>query len=226
MIIPVLTFDQAEHLALKIAIEHREQEPKAMTTRWWDFRLYHPVQTTYLFAAMFDSMHKRWWHSFIETREAHKATTFECQDIFESRDMTSVWLARQSADLMGIPYDFVMNFAFNRAYERQFKAPMRPNQMYGEEFERDLLAAWLEHFSRVFVLPVTPQFKHVNYRHQPLQNEFRLWMIARVEARQRPWHRLLARLVQDGYMTEQMVEATWGKELLGQTQGYLAMLRD
>lgn len=225
MIIPVLTYAQAEHLALGIAEEYREADLVAINARWWDFRLYHPTQTTYVFAALFNKMHKQWWHAFIETRDAHKACAFDNVDIFKSRDLTSVWLARQSADLLGVPYDFVMQFAFNRALERQFRAPMRPNQMYGEEFEHDLSAAWQTYLTTNFPLPTTPYFKHANFAHARLQLDFRVWLLARIEARAAPRHRLLARLVQDGYMGEQQIEATWGKDVLGETLGYLAMLR-
>lgn len=222
--IPTLTTLQADELAMRLAREHRARELEAMQVRWWDYRLMHPTTSTYVFAKAYVEATETWWRRHIDDRTPEKARAFECQDIFNSRDLTAVWLARQSADLMGLPYDFVMEFALARSLKREFRHLMRPNQFYGEEFETDIKAAWDEECLRGLRTSSLQFYKATYYRLHKMQDEYRAWIIDQVKRRPPPHYRLLARLFISGDVDEDMVRLHFSDVEVRQMQATLVLL--
>lgn len=215
---------ELDHRALKIDREHRLIEPVTVGTRWWDYRLEHPTLSTYRYAYAYLEAHRNWWRQYIDCDRADEQTLWK-GDLFNSRDIVSFWLARQFADRLGMPYSFVLEFASARAYGQQMRCIPRPNQLYTEEFEIDLQAAWTSDLETRFRLPTIQYYKVENYCHSRAQDEFRAWLILRIHTRQHPRHRLIARLLSEGWISPAMVEAEWGSEVLGQACVYAESLR-
>ena len=215
-----LTPAECDALALTVHQDHREQELAAMQARWWDYRLLHPTVATYLFAEYYRQSCKTWHERWVDLDTAADARAFTPDDIFKSRDLTSMWLARQGVDLMGVPYDFAIEFGMRRSYNRAFPAMLRPNQMHGEEFELDLRDAWQAECTRAIRTARVDYFLAKNFKARPMQVAYREWLIEQVERRPAPRYRLLARLINEQALTEASVGAAFGEAELAQAQRY------
>jgi len=134
--------NELELLALSIDPAHRADTPELMVTRWHDYRHLHPVQATYLFAELYKIQTHKFAESFVDIETADDARAFTPDDIFKSRDLTAMWLARGVADKVGCPYTVLLAFMQQRALERTFQRFPRPNQMYGDDVELDLKDLW------------------------------------------------------------------------------------
>lgn len=222
--IPKLTMAEMDRLALSVAVEHRSAEVDVIRTRWWDYRLSHPTQTTYEWAEHYKAACREWRIRFIDDRTRERFKAFDHEDIFKARDLTAVWLARQSADRMGIPYDVMMEFGLQRSLKREFRHLMRPNQFYGEEFEIDLKAYWDDLCKRQLRTSTHPFFKAENFKFHPFQLEYRDWLLAQVKSRQAPHHRLLARLYVEGAVDTDMIRGAFSDEEVGRVEHAVKLL--
>lgn len=207
-----LSHKEADALALRVPVEFRREEVSLIPTRWWDYRLLHPTNATYLFAQHYEDAHRAWWHRHIDVDKAAKQKLWHV-DLFEHRDLVAIWQARQAADRLALPYKFTCAFALERSLQRQFRHLIRPNQMYGEEYEYDLLAAWKDANQRGLVLPDSDFYKVAHYSNHPFQNEYRTMLIQAVNDRPAPRYRLLARLLVEGRISESMIDVHWPGEL-------------
>lgn len=215
----------ADILSLRVAPEHKENELAAMQARWWDYRVLHPTESTYLFAHHYREACVEWHRRYIDEASAREeAKFFTPEDIFFSRDLTSMWNARKAADLVGVPYPFVMEFASDRALTRGFSRMLRPNQFYGEEFELDLADAWALENERSLRTAVHPRFKASNFTGRPLQIEYRAWLISKVQQRVAPRYRLIARLLHTDDLKLDWLADHFTHAELEQALAYLALL--
>lgn len=137
-----LTRNELELKGLLIDPGHRSDLPDLMRSRWFEYWALHPVAATYLFASLYREQVREFAECFVDIDTAEAAKAFTPDDIFKSRDMTSMWLARSAADRVGAPYGVMLAFAQKRALDRTFQRFPRPNQLYGEEFELDLADHW------------------------------------------------------------------------------------
>lgn len=197
---------------LKIDPAHRANEPALMTRRWFDYRDMHPVLATYLYAHHYKEQTARYYEAMVDIRTPERARAFTPDDIFMSRDLTSMWLARASADRLSLPYPFVMRFAQARFFERAQRQFPRPNQLYGEEFEVDLLAAWKEQIGRQLTYASSPRYKAHNWCGQLAQAQHVRFVVEQVKARPAPRHRLIARLMAEDVLSYQQAASNFGAQ--------------
>lgn len=134
--------EQLEAIGLQVDPAHRVDLPDLMRSRWFAYWGLHPVQATYLFASLYKAQIKTFAECFVDIETAQDARAFVPDDIFKSRDLTGMWLARSTADRVGCPYETLLRFAQRRALDRTFQRFPRPNQLYGEDFELDLADEW------------------------------------------------------------------------------------
>lgn len=207
-----LSHKDADALALRVPVEFRREEVALIPSRWWDYRLMHPTHATYLFAQYYENAHRTWWHRYIDCEKADAQKLWHL-DLFQHRDLVAVWQARQAADRLALPYPFTCEFALNRSLQRQFRHILRPNQMYGEEYEVDLLAAWQDANVRGLVLPDSDFYRVAQYSNHPYQNEFRRSLVKTINERAAPRYRVLARLMLEDRITDAMVAHHWPEEL-------------
>lgn len=182
-----LTDDDCELLALtQIHHSHLEQEAQAMQNKWFDYRLMPHVKATYLFAREFNIAYQRF---FAETRDKETAKMIRginTDDVFKSRDKTTIHLARQAFDLIGVRYNFGLAFAMRRFLERGWRSMPRPNQLYGDELLADLADAWAEECKVRLQIPKNPYFLAENYEGSRIQNEYNEWLVGQIKMRQNP----------------------------------------
>lgn len=220
-----LTFDQAEDRGMLIHPVHREGEATLMKRRWFDYRKMHPVIATYCYAHYYKRQTQAFYAKCVDTRTAEEVIAFTPDDIFSSRDLTSMWLARRAADQYCIPYPFVLNFAQERFLSRAQRTFPRPNQLYGEEFEQDLLSAWKEQLARQITYSSSPFFKHSAWSNSADQRAHKVFVLAQVAQRPAPRYRLLARLLIEDILSVEEVEQRFGSTEATQALTYAQKLR-
>jgi hypothetical protein len=220
-----MNMTDADMHALRVAPEHRKEEVALIRSRWWDYRMQHPTVTTYHFADVYLGAHREWWRRFIDESKSADRVLWLTGDIFREKDLTAVWLARQAADRHGMPYEFVCEFALKRSLAREFRHLMRPNQLYGEEFEMDLLTLWTDHQQTQMPMPQAPFFMTSWYSGHSVQKEFRQWLVGRVNSRSKPRYRMLARLMNLDLVDQAMLVENWPAEAV-QATSYQRLLSE
>ena len=165
----------------------RDEEAELRTTRWFDYRTMTPTEATYLFAAEYR-------HAYIEafkrTRDIERAETvnpFTPEDIFDSRELTVMWQARQAADSIGCKYDFFLRFAFLRFEHRGWRFFPRANHLSSEELVLDARDAWKTVCRASLQVAVSPMYKSGAFDQLPEQNEYYTWLCDQVKQREHPY---------------------------------------
>lgn len=195
-----LDLGKLELRSIKVDAVHRMDEASLIKTRWFDYSRLHPAQATYLYADLYKKQTKIFCESYIDIHSAAEARAFVPDDIFMSRDMTSMWLARGAADALGAPYGFVLQFAQARALDRTFKCFPRPNQLYGEEFEIDLAVAWRERLAMTLTFSKKARFQVANYVGSVIQKRHIEFVVDQIKKRPKPHHNLIARTFVEGIL--------------------------
>lgn len=215
---------QLELRALKIDPMHRTNEAALISSRWFDYAPLLPAQATCLFAHHYKAQVKRWCEAHVDIHSAKDARAFTPDDIFMSRDMTAMWLARQVPDALGIPYDFSLRFANERALNRLFSRFPRPNQLYGEEFELDLRDAWKAYLAYTLRFSNLPQFKASAFTGSINQRRHLAFVLEQVASRPLPHHNLLGRMFNENVLSPQLVANTFDSRVIAQATEVAAML--
>lgn len=210
---------------MKIAPEHRVGEAALMRSRWFDYRDMHPVSATYLFAHYYKQQTLKFYEQSIDFRTLEDVRAFAPDDIFMSRDLTSMWLARRFADEHGIPYPFLMRFAHERYFNRAQRQFPRPNQLYGEEMEIDTLAAWKEQLSRQLTYSRLPKFTMSEWRGTKDQAQHVRFVEAQIKSRPAPRYRLLARMLQEDILSLPIIQAAFSQEEAERAERYCEKLQ-
>jgi hypothetical protein len=207
---------------LRIDPDHREGEASLMKRRWFDYRHMHPAAATYLYAEIYRQQTIAFYESCVDIRTVENARAFVPDDIFMSRDLTSMWLARRCADHHGLPYPFVVQFAQKRFFSRTQHNFPRPNQLYGEEFEIDLLAAWKELTARQITYSTSPQYRMSAWRGEIAQAQHVRFVIDQIKARPAPRYRLLARMLSEDVLSSALIASNFSQQEASQAETYCA----
>lgn len=209
-----LTHDDYEMLALaRIPEPLRREEPALFKTKWFDYRHLHPVSATYMYAARYVEAVR---DIYAQTRDRDEAATiqpFEVEDIFYSRELTSVWRARQALDRLGIRYEFALRFAMTRFANRGWSYFPRPNQLYTEELMLDTRDAWNLACSHTLQIAKHPRFTAPYYTGHPDQIAYQEWLVEQVRKREHP-HRALSRLLSEKVIIPDFANVMLGKGIL------------
>lgn len=190
-----------EARGLRIDPTHRQGEADLMRSRWFDYHDLHPVTATYLFAHRYKEQTRRFCETYIDTRTADEAVAFVPDDIFYSRDLTSMWLARRSADRLGLPYEFVLEVAQKRFVDKLFHRFPRPNQLYSEEFELDLQDEWKARLARQLVYSQRAFFRMRHWRGLVVQARHVKFVVDQIKGREGGHVNLLGRMLHEDVLS-------------------------
>lgn len=208
--------------SMKIDPAHREDEAKLMRTCWWDYRDMHPAAKTYLYAELYRQQTLKFYEAMVDIRTLDNARAFTPNDIFMSRDMTGMWLARRMCDENGWPYEFVLRFCQDRFFLRTQRSFPRPNQLYGEELEIDLHAAWQERLARQITYASDQRFRMSNWRGEVTQAQHLQFVIGQIKQRPAPRHRILARMLSEDVLSKPMIAAHFSQGEAVEAERYCA----
>ena len=206
---------------LRIDPVHREDEPTLARQCWYDYRGAHPVMLTYFYAYCYAEQTKAFYAMCVDEGSAVDARAFTPDDIFLSRDMTAMWIARATADRLGMPYPFVLRFAQDRFFSRAQRTFPRPNQLYGEEFEADLAQAWKERIATQLVYSKQSRYHAAAWRPTVDQAKHLRFVLDQIAAR--PQHqrfRLVGRLMAEGVVSARMVRGRFTQSEIASAEQY------
>jgi uncharacterized protein YqcC (DUF446 family) len=127
-------------------------ESELYQSKWWDYRIMHPMQATYHFVDAYKRAYKAAYARRSDSEGAKWLRVFAKEDFLEgaSSTRTALWLARQQADEIGCGYDFFCTRAMHYAERRDWTMLPRPQAMYSNKsmFADDLTIA--QHVERLW----------------------------------------------------------------------------
>jgi hypothetical protein len=209
---------------MKLDIEHRKNESDLIHSLWFDYSALHSAKATYLYAHLYKAQTRKFHEAFIDIRTIEKARPFTPDDIFMSRDLTAMWLARRACDALGMPYEYALQFAQKRALDRLYMHFPRPNQLYGEEFEIDLKASWEESLSRSLRYSRLPRYQAAAYQGTIRQKQHQAFVLDQIKKRQPPHHNIVGRLLSEGVLTQAAVDAAFPEAVVEQAKAIASTL--
>ncbi|OAD82853.1 hypothetical protein ATN89_17365 [Comamonas thiooxydans] len=180
----------------------REKEPDALQRKWFDYRLLHPTEATYLWAHFYNEQAKKFYATCKDTGTADSVVGIAPADALRSREANSVWRARQVLDKIGCPYPWALQFLMRRAINNGWRTFPRPNQMYGYDSVVDLYNAWKERVARELTYSREPFFLALQWEEHPVQVAHIEFVVDQLSKRAAPRHRLVSRLIKEGVLDE------------------------
>lgn len=177
-----------------LAYEHISQqlldlEVGMFRTKWFDYRFMHPTEATYLFAHQYRLAYKRAVERARDMDKAVYSKGYRGTDIFDLKpiEITGFWKARQSADRLGIDYEFYISEAMGYAIRFGWKNFPRPQQLYSEKMTEYVEERWLEKLSAFTMLPKLEFFLNADeYIGQHDQIEFQSYLMEQIKAKVHP----------------------------------------
>jgi hypothetical protein len=171
-----------------------EREREVADKKWFAYRFMSPLAATKHFAELY----RKGFKAYIRFNRDHDEAELRQglgQKIFHKpgRSLTELWHARQRADELGLPYELLIEFGFEFGRKGGWKNPPRPMQLFGsaesdtawpleiEKFLEDRLPLAVDRFADL------PQYRVENYRHLPVQDEFRAYLVDHLSASTKPW---------------------------------------
>jgi len=173
------------------------EETELYTTKWFDYSFLTPTKATELFRIEYSKAYKLGWGMYQDTNEAEfKSGLFEMpkfrkpsdkDTIKLKREYTSLWRARQSADLLGVPYDFLIRETIDALMASGHCHTMpRPNQIAGaltdEAIRNRVKQQWTDWaaFNFSSMISRLPQYMDHAYRGLHAQDAHRDWVVERL----------------------------------------------
>lgn len=177
---------------------------KPYTTKWWDYRRMAPGHCFGLFADRYYKAFKTASRTFlaharrradsnVDIRKSAAvigvgAAQYQPETVFE-RDrghITGMWKAMQVADDFGLPYDHFCRLAFEVTIDRKWNRLPKPQQLYSADVAAQALDAWDETLKQRLVAAEHPMFLAENYAGMAVQDEYREWLIEKIQQRADP----------------------------------------
>ena len=153
-------FESEEYDALAAAsinITLCKKEPELYTSKWWDYRLLHPTQATYLFADAYLEASRKYAQRNIDLEYGKVFKPYPGKDLFakpqlvytektkkvkqtkgkdtytpapSKQTIAGIWKARQMADKLGIPYRFYCDSAIAYTEKGLWHRLPSPSHLY------------------------------------------------------------------------------------------------
>lgn len=196
-----LTIDECDRLQMQfIKAKYADVDLNLFGSKWFDYRFYHPVQATYVFAHHYVRAYRAVYAAVYDKRAAENVKPLKHEDVFKCHQtvITGVWRARQHADAIGIPYDLFLRLAFEAMlkYWRDQKHLPRPQQLYCDRAVDFVTEQWEKRQEARLYIASHEEYRIHNYIGSPMQNDHHEWLFSQAALRgNRP--DILARLIFD-----------------------------
>ncbi|MBE0438024.1 MAG: hypothetical protein IBX56_19775 [Methylomicrobium sp.] len=178
-------------------------ELRLMQTKWFDYRLLHPVVATYLYAAEFTRIYQRYYAKTRDYEKANYVKGFSGGDAWRHKTSGGFVKGRRQADALGIPYWFYIDRAFEFLYRRCWKNIPRHFHLYTKEIVEFVQIEWAIYSKESLVLAELSFFKGDQNRSRPEWLAHRQWMINRIM--RSPVPKLAAESLRDrGYVVDHL----------------------
>lgn len=196
-----LNQDHYEILTIQhVAPKERAGELELMETKWFDYRLMHPMQATYYFVQCYRNAYRDFMRRSMNYEAAPYAKAIKEADFLDSREKMAFWRLRRLVDKLGMRYDFFLHHAMSHMHKMigngKVYAP-RPSHLGKDEIlmERVVLE-WDDLLAGSMQIAQSPafrvsQFNHAFSAHQKAHERF---VIGQIKRRQQPHYGLHAAL--------------------------------
>ncbi|MPS48566.1 hypothetical protein [Methylobacillus sp.] len=195
--------------------ELRVEEPALRTTRWFDYRDKLPLLLTQTFT---DTYLRLYREEYARTRDEEYSVNVTGG--LSTNDLIPLWHARQAADRLGMPYETYLRAVMKRAYEREWKYIVRPNQIYGEETFLDIRDIWDGLKRDILFLAQSPFYRTENYDGHPDQDAYHEYLISVVKLRAEPLMILTRLIHREKHLPEERASEAFGPELIADVKRY------
>jgi hypothetical protein len=128
-----------------IAPELLSQEPTLSQVKWFDYRYLSAVECTRRFAEAYVSVYRDFWAELRDYDEAQFQQPIQTANVFANPPaiLTSIWVARMSADVLGARYGEYCRVAFRHLIgDRIWQRLPMPNQLCSDDVV-DFIADYL-----------------------------------------------------------------------------------
>ena len=171
-----------------------ERERGLAHCKWFAYRFMSPLAATKHFAELYRQGVQRYarYHQDIDLAGSVRGLS---PNVFlkPSGSLTELWRARQRADELGLPYELLIDFAFEFAGRRKWRHTPRPMQLFGSKKSGVAWQAEFEKYLSEHLLPALdrlsglPQYRVENHRGLPVQDEFRAALLEQIMEMKKPW---------------------------------------
>ncbi len=192
-----LAFDHYEILMINhIPLKDRKVETELMTTKWFDYRLMHPMYATFHFFDLFVKEYQAYIAKNINIESAPFIYPFKGEakrNFLKAKEGLTIWRLRQKADMLGIRYDFFLKVAFNKIYTMKAGGrvvPPRPSQLSSEDLLAEILLSWQAMCKAGLQIACSPYFRVSNFNHSLIQRDHERFALAQVAQRSVPHYSL------------------------------------
>jgi hypothetical protein len=170
------------------------KESELLPTKWPDYRFMSPLEATQHFARLYQDGLRQYVRANVdlELSETVKGVRNELPSGPQGW-FTQLWQARQRADELFVPYETMVEFAFNFVSRRQRKWVPLPLQLHASpaneeawwpmflEFVEDRLPLHLRHVGEI------AQYRMEHDRMLPAQLQFRDFMVSELSFSTKSW---------------------------------------
>lgn len=194
-----LAFDHYEILTINhVPPKERKIETELMTTKWFDYRLMHPMYATYYFYHLFVKEYQAFIAKHINFESAPFIFPFKGdarRDFLRATEKLSIWRLRQKADMLGIRYDFFLKTAFNKIYRMIAGGrvvPPRPAMLGKEDLLAEIHNEWSDMCKASLQIACSPYFHVSNFDNSLIQRDHERFVLSQVAQRSVPYYSLSA----------------------------------
>lgn len=199
-------------------------EDGLFSTKWFDYRQLHPVQSAYLYASAFESIYRRFYAEVKDRRAAEHIKVFKVDDIFAEPNPVAraLWQGRMVADAAGMPYDVYIRLSLKhrlRGWRQRFLP--RPSHLYQEDIYLKVVAEWEELQSARLYVAESPFYTNERYRGLKSQNDHHEWLFAQAIKRADVMPFLARFVLDDKTLPAEKVAARYGEETVSRLREYV-----
>lgn len=199
-----------------IALERVSQsllakERDLVKTAWFDYRLIHPTKRTYLFAHYYEEAFRYMIRLHVDYEQVEgesprsylpkhdplgkpKSVLLKDEKAGTNsafRTTTCIWKARQSADLLGMPYDVFCMSGMKAAIGRIWQRIPSPSQLYSENILNQIIDRW-EILLNERIYAASDEFYTLpKWVGHPAQQEHADWLCKQIAMRSAPEYALM-----------------------------------
>jgi len=207
-----------------IPVSAAKTENRLYGMKWFDYRELHFIKATYLFADEYAKAYQAMTKKVVDFERAPFVTGFKGEDIFveSSRNYKGFYKARFSADMLGMPYDFYVNYAMNWAINRLWKRFPRPVQLYSRPLLEDMVEAWQDSCRAQIPMPTNERF----YDQQDCETKdaFQIWLCGMIKARSNPEMALGNFLFQNPMISSRIAVENFDKGLITRAKSFYNLI--
>lgn len=210
---------QSLKFALNIRPDRLAEERELVEHKWFDYRFDSPLDATTKFAEAYSTVYREKWEQHFDRDEAPKKRPIRVGGVtHDRREFTSLWCARQKADLAGAPYDFFVRQAIEWHLRSAWKRLPRPNQLIcnvkGSWVLDHIRREWQQSCDARFHYSRLPHYRNENFLGLPAQIAHREHLIQQISKRIRPTE-LVGRLVfGERVLPEELAVRSFGEDML------------